>query len=173
MRLRSLRAERGGVLTVECAIVYPVLFFLVLAILVGGMGVFQYQQVSYLARESARYASTHGGAYAQENIAAINAGTLPNVTEDYLRNNIIYPQMTWMDQNNMTVTTTFNQPSGSASWDSTTNKWPSALWTDPNSGTLYSVTNTVTVTVSYNWYPILFLSGPITLQSTSVMPMCY
>ena len=173
MRLQSLQAKRGGALTLESAIIYPVLFFLVLATFVGGMGIFQYQQVSHLARESARYASAHGGEYAQENIAAINAGTLPTVTEDYLKNNVIYPQMTWMDKSKMTVTTMFNQPSGCAAWDSTTNKWPSSLWTDPSTGTTYSITNTVSVTVSYQWYPILFLVGPITLQSTSVMPMCY
>jgi Flp pilus assembly protein TadG len=172
MRLQSLQAKRGGALTLECAVIYPVLFFVVLATIVGANGIFQYQQVAYLAREAARYASTHGGEYEQENDTAIQAGTLPNVTEDYLKNSVIYPQMVWMDKSNMTVTTMFNQPSGCATWDSTTNRWPSALWTDAN-GTQYSVTNTVSVTVTYQWYPILFLSGPITLTSTSVMPMCY
>src|SRR6516162_10492156 len=117
MRLRSLQTMRGGTVALESAVVYPVLFFLVLATFVGGMGIFQYQQVAYLAREAARYASTHGGEYQQENVSAIKAGTLPNVTEDYLKNNIIYPQMTWMDQSNLTVTTMFNQPSGIATWE--------------------------------------------------------
>ena len=34
------------------------------------------------------------------------------------------------------------------------------------------VTNTVTVTVSYNWLPEWLLSG-VTISSTSVMPMSY
>jgi Flp pilus assembly protein TadG len=173
MRLQSMQAKRGGALTLESAIIYPVLFFLVLATFIGGMGIFQYQQVAYLARDTARYASAHGGEYKMENTAAITAGTLPDVTEDYLKNNIVYPQLTWIDKNNLTVTTMFNQPGSYAAWDSTANRWPTSLWTDSSTGIQYSITNTVSVTVSYQWYPLLYLGGPITLQSTSVMPMCY
>ena len=173
MRLRSLQTMRGGTVALESAVVYPVLFFLVLATFVGGMGIFQYQQDAYLAREAARYASTHGGEYQQENDSAIKAGSLPNVTEDYLKKNIIYPQTTWIDQSQLTVTTMFNQPGSYAGWDSTANRWPTSLWTDPVTGIQYSITNTVSVTVSYQWYPLYYLTGPITLQSTSVMPMCY
>ena len=35
------------------------------------------------------------------------------------------------------------------------------------------VANTVTVTVHYTWFPELYLVGPITLTSTSTMPMSY
>ena len=173
MRLKSLQNKRSGAHVVECAIVFPVLFFLVLATLVGGVGVFQYQQVAHLAREAARYASAHGGQYQQENDTAIKTGTLPSVTEDYLKKNIVNPQLTWMDPAQVQVTTTFNQPSGSAGWDATANRWPNSPYTDPSNGTTYSVTNTITVTVTYQWYPLLYLVGPISLQSTSVMPMCY
>ena len=34
------------------------------------------------------------------------------------------------------------------------------------------VTNYVTVTVSYSWRPLLYMN-PMTLTSTSVMPMSY
>jgi hypothetical protein len=58
-RRRQLGA-RAAVTAVECAIVLPVTFFLLFALVVGGMGVFRYQEVATLAREGARYASTHG-----------------------------------------------------------------------------------------------------------------
>jgi len=38
-------------------------------------------------------------------------------------------------------------------------------------GNVTYVTNTVTVTVSYNWFPELYLVGPIVLTSTSSMPI--
>ena len=173
MRLKSLQNRRSGTHSVECAIVYPVVFFFILATLTGGIGIFQYQQVAHLAREAARYASAHGAQYQQENDTAIQAGTLPNVTEDYLKNNIIAPQLTWMKPSQVQVTTLFNQPSGSTGWDATSNRSPTTQYTDANSGAQYSVTNTVTVTVTYQWYPLLFIVGPITLTSTSVMPMTY
>ena len=173
MRLRSLQNRRSGTHSVECAIVYPVVFFLILATLTGGIGIFQYQQVAHLARDAARYASTHGGQYQQENDTAIQAGTLPSVTEAYIKNNIIYPQLTWMNSSQVQVTILFNQPSGSNGWDATSNRWPNTQYTDPDSGSQYSVTNTVTVTVSYQWYPLLFIAGPFNLKSTSVMPMTY
>jgi Flp pilus assembly protein TadG len=173
MRSKSLQNRRSGTQSVECAVVYPVIFFFVLATFTGGIGIFQYQQVAHLAREAARYASAHGGQYQQENDTAIQAGTLPNVTEAYIKSNIINPQLTWMKPSDVQVTILFNQPSGSAGWDATGNRWPTTQYTDPNSGSQYSVTNTVTVTVTYNWYPLLFIVGPITLTSTSVMPMTY
>jgi hypothetical protein len=165
--------KRTAALTLECVVIYPVFFFIVLATFIGGMGIFQYQQIGHVAREAARYASTHGGEYAQENASAISGNKLPNVTEDYLKKNVVTPQLTWIDTSRVQQTVMFNQPSGSTGWDATTNRWPNSLWTDPSTNTVNSVTNTVSVTVSYQWYPLGYLAGPITLQSTSVMPMCY
>ena len=36
-----------------------------------------------------------------------------------------------------------------------------------------TIRNYVTVTVTYQWYPEFLLVGPITLTSTSTMPMTY
>jgi len=54
---------RQGAHDVEFAVVAPATFILLLGIVVGGMGVFRYQEVAHLAREATRYASTHGGQY--------------------------------------------------------------------------------------------------------------
>jgi Flp pilus assembly protein TadG len=48
---------------VEFAVVSPLLFLLVIGLIVGGLGVFRYQEVAWLAREGARYASVRGSRY--------------------------------------------------------------------------------------------------------------
>lgn len=54
---------RRGAHLVECAVVYPVVFTMLFGLLIGGLGVFRYQEVASLAREGARYASVHGSQY--------------------------------------------------------------------------------------------------------------
>src|SRR3974390_1455618 len=78
--------KRQAATVVEAAFVLPVALFLVLAIMIGGMGIFMYQEMAHIARETARFASVHGGQYAKQNAAAISAGTLPTVDENYLIN---------------------------------------------------------------------------------------
>jgi Flp pilus assembly protein TadG len=171
-----LRREtrRQGAHLVECAIVLPLTMLLLLGLVVCATGVAHYQQTAYLAREAARYAATHAGQYQQENAAAITAGTLPNVTSDYITTNVVQADAVNLDPSQLSVTTLFNMSSGSYGWDDTANngaRWPYSPRTI--NGTTYSETNTVSVTVTYLWQPAWFLSGPITLSSTAVMPVCY
>src|SRR5258708_5275330 len=63
MLMYSPKNRRRGVSLVEAAIVLPIVFFLIIGLFVGGMGIYRYQEVAHLAREGARYASTHGGQY--------------------------------------------------------------------------------------------------------------
>jgi hypothetical protein len=65
--------RRPGTYVVECAIVYPVTFFLILSIIFGSAGVFRYQEMASLAREAARYGSTHGAQYRKD--AGLSVGT--------------------------------------------------------------------------------------------------
>jgi hypothetical protein len=65
MRLKRT-GKRSGSHAVECAIIFPIVLFFIVSIIVGGMGIFRYQQVCYLAREGARYAAVHAGQYQQE-----------------------------------------------------------------------------------------------------------
>jgi Flp pilus assembly protein TadG len=173
MRLKQ-HNPRPGAHLVECSMVFPLVFLLLLGLVVGGMGIYRYQQVCYLAREAARYASVHGGQYQQEKAALIANGTLPNVNEQYIVTNIITANATNMEPANTQVTININLSSGSYDWDDTANnnnRWPSSPKTI--NGTAYNETNTVSVTISYTWSPELYFIGPITLTSTSVMPMCY
>jgi hypothetical protein len=169
-----VQRPRRGTHVIECAVVYPITFFLVLATFIGGMGIFRYQEIAYLTREAARYASTHGGQYAKEFNQQIVGGTLPTVSKSYIVNNVVDPQVTWMDTTKLNVNITFNTPNGSYDWDDVADnggRWPNTGAVI--SGTSYSVTDTVVVVVSYDWYPEMFLAGPITLSSKSVMPMSY
>jgi Flp pilus assembly protein TadG len=172
MRLSPKR--RSGASAIEFAIAVPVMFFLLLATAIGGMGVFRYQEVASMAREAARFASTHAGNYAQENNQAILKGTLPAATKSYIVNNVVRPQAVSMDWSQVTVAINFNSSSGTFDWDNTAgngNRWPYS----PKivNGTTYSETNTVSVTVTYKWFPEGYLTGPITLSATSVMPVSY
>lgn len=172
--LLNRATRRRGAHLVETAFVFPLVMLLVAGLMVGSMGVFRYQEMAYLAREAARFAAAHGGQYQKENAAAITQGTLPNVTSAYLVSNIVQANAVSLDSSRLQVTVNFNTSSGSYSWDDTTdngNRWPYSTLTV--NGTNYNVTNTVSVTVTYQWMPEWLVVGPITLTSTSVMPMCY
>jgi hypothetical protein len=167
-------ARRSGATLVEVAIIFNLVLVLLIGLVVGAMGVFRYQQMAYLAREAARYAAVHGGQYQHENAQAISQHTLPNVTRDYIQDKVILANASNLDASLLQVTITLNNPNGSFDWDDTDNnnqRWPNTPQTI--NGTNYNVTNTVSVTVTYQWTPEWFFSGPITMSSTAVMPMCY
>ena len=63
---RNPRSLRRGMSVVECASVYPVTILLLMGTCIMSLGVFRYQQLQFLAREGARYASVHGPTYASE-----------------------------------------------------------------------------------------------------------
>jgi Flp pilus assembly protein TadG len=93
----------------ECAFVYPIVFLFVLGLIVGGLGIFRYQEVALLAREGARYASVHGTKYAQ-----VTGKTAATANEVY--QNAMLPRMVMLDPKQLTYTVTWspdNQP-GSA-----------------------------------------------------------
>jgi Flp pilus assembly protein TadG len=142
---------RHAALTLESLFVLPVLFFLLLAIVVGGYGVFRYQEMALLAREGSRYASVHGGQYQQE------TGN-PAATPQDVYNNAILPYAANLDLTKLSYSVTWN-----------TSNVPTSATSDYEQGT----GNTVTVTVSYQWFPELFVVGPFTLTSTSTVAMAY
>jgi Flp pilus assembly protein TadG len=65
MRCRRFDQVRRGSVVLESALIYPVVFVLILGLIIGGLGVFRYQEVAWLAREATRYASVHGTQYAK------------------------------------------------------------------------------------------------------------
>lgn len=51
------RHARRGTVLVESAVVYPVVFLIVVSIILLGTAVFRFQQVAHIAREASRWAS--------------------------------------------------------------------------------------------------------------------
>jgi hypothetical protein len=149
MKRRST-LERSGAVSVENAIILPLTFFLILALYVGANGVFRYQEVATLAREGARYASTHG--YQSRKDRGLPPGTADDWRQD-IYDNGVSPYIANLDTGSLTCTCTWpdvvNQPGKPDNW--------------PGSK--------VDVTITYQWFPELYLIGPITLTSTSSMPI--
>jgi Flp pilus assembly protein TadG len=143
--------RRRGTTTVEFAVTCPIAFLLIFGIVIGGLGIFRYQQTAALAREGARWASVHGGQYAEDT-------NQPAATAADVYSNAISPRAAGLNLNNLSYTVTWNQ-----------NNWP--LRVDEDAGR--PVGNTVTVTVAYQWVPELFLIGPFTLTSSSTAQMMY
>jgi Flp pilus assembly protein TadG len=151
--MRLNKARRPGATTVEAAVVYPVMFLLILGLIVGGLGIFRYQETASLARETARYAIVHGTRYAKD-----AAATTPAPADIYSA--VIQPKAVALDPNSLSYAITYN-----------TSNNPFHTVVDAN-GNVVPVYNTVTVTVSYYWIPEVFLGG-VTLTSTSCMQMSY
>jgi Flp pilus assembly protein TadG len=148
---RRFAPRRRGSVATESVVVVPVLLTLILGTLVGGYGVFRYQQIALLAREGARYASVHGGQYQLE------TGNTAAASQD-VYNNAILPYAVNLDLSQLAYTVTWNS-----------NNMPYSVNSDYEKPT----GNTVTVTVNYNWFPEAYLIGPIVLSSTSTVPMSY
>lgn len=150
MLVRIGNSRPRGATVVECAIVLPITFFLIFALVVGAMGIFRYQEVASLAREGARYASTHGYQYRKD--ANLPAGISSDWQQD-IYDHAIAPRIVALDPTQLSYTVTWpdvvNQPGKPDNW--------------PGSK--------VDVTVHYDWLPDLYLIGPIRLTSTSSMPI--
>jgi Flp pilus assembly protein TadG len=158
MIISPRKQRRSGAAVLESALVLPVTFLLTLGLIIGGLGVFRYQEVASLAREGARWASVHGGQCVREANPNSSSPTLTTANDIY--QNAIQPQAVGLDLTQITVT---------ASWDNAS-QMPTYL--DYTKSPPAWRTNTVTVTVTYKWLPEAYLGG-ITLSSTSVMPMSY
>ncbi len=151
--MRWLRQKRDGTTMVECAVVYPAVFLLILGLMIGGLGIFRYQEVASLAREGARYASVHGTHFAQD------AG-VPSPTPSDIYHNAIVNRAVALDLSRLSYSITYN-----------VSNEPFHTTIDSKSN-IIPIQNIVTVTLTYKWVPEAFLGG-ITLSSTSVMPMSY
>jgi Flp pilus assembly protein TadG len=150
MRLHA--KKRTAMTTVECALVFPLTFLLLMGILVGGAGMFRYQEMAHLARQASRYAATHGTQWAKE------TGNAPATPTD-IYNATVVPGAVGLDLSKMTYSVTYN----------TSND---VYHTVIVNGQDVGVYNTVRVTLTYQWIPEAFLGG-ITLTSTSEMTMSF
>jgi Flp pilus assembly protein TadG len=168
MRTSRRARRRRGAAVVEFAVVAPVVLFLIFAQIVGGLGIVRYQEVAHLARECARYASTHGGDYQWEGTATRTG--VPAVASSSDLSSVVAREAASLDPSRITVDVSWTAASGI-----TPRNIPTYTDPDPNlvpPGQIV-VQNNVIVTVKYVWIPEAYLIGPITLSSTSEMPMSY
>jgi Flp pilus assembly protein TadG len=91
LHTRRKSRRRGGTV-VECAVIYPLTFLLIIGLMVGGFGVFRYQEVASVAREGARWASVHGYQSVQEANGGATNPILTTPADVY--NNAIKPGYT-------------------------------------------------------------------------------
>jgi Flp pilus assembly protein TadG len=154
--------RRKGAVAVEAALVHPVMLFMLLGLVVGGMGVFRYQQVAGQAREAARWAAVRGSDFHKE------TGQL-SPTQDQILQEAVVPMLAGMDPKSVTCQVSWvNQYTGQVvAWDKAS-KDPQTL---TKSGDY--VTNSVRVTITYQYSPDVFFLGSIQLTSTSEFPMIY
>jgi Flp pilus assembly protein TadG len=153
--------KRRAALAVETAIVLPVMLFLLLMLIIGGIGVFRYQQAACLAREGARWGSVRGSAYALDIDDAA-------VTQDDILQNAVLPLAVGMDTSKITMTAELvdGEYGTVTAWDSS-RKSPLTLAKTTNLG----VTNRIRVTVNYQWAPGVLIPGSINMSSVSEIPM--
>jgi Flp pilus assembly protein TadG len=161
MTQATTRKRRAGAMAAEAAIVLPVLLFMLLAIVVGGLGVFRHQLVVCQAREAARYVSVRGADW-QSDMDVKMA-----LSADEVVQKVVLPLAQTMDASQLTVTVEWvNQGTGVVKdWDASPRHVKSL-----NAVGEY-VTNTVRVTVRYHWVPEFFL-GACDLRSVCELPMC-
>lgn len=150
MHSHRIRCRRGTT-AVEFSFCFPVVFFLILFTVIGSLGIFRYQQTAQLAREAARWAAVHGGQYAAE------TGN-PAATPEDIYQNAILPKAMALGADKLSYSVT---------WDTSNMPLDATSDYDTPHG------NTVSVTVSYQWFPEFFLVGPYTLTSTSKAQMIY
>lgn len=160
MRYRT--TSRRGALTVEAAFVHPLMLVLVFMLIIGGMGVFRYQQVACQAREAARFAAVHGSDWRKE------TGD-PWVTKADIRDKIVLPLAAGMDASKLSIQVDWiDQVTGQVvDWDSAS-KHPKSV-----NASHRPVSNRVRVTVTYQWSPELFIAGSLNLKSTCEIAMAY
>jgi Flp pilus assembly protein TadG len=159
---RPPASRRRAALFVEGAFVYPLMLVLILMLIIGGMGVFRYQQVACQAREAARWAAVHGSDWQKE-----TSQSCP--TKNDILQQAVLPMAAGMATNNLSMQVMWiDQVTGQVvDWDSAS-KYPLSV-NASNQG----VTNRVRVTVTYQWTPQLFIAGSINLQSTCEIPMSF
>src|SRR5262245_32985088 len=117
MRLQTYQ-RRAGTTVVEFAVIAPIVFLLLIGFAVLALGVYRYGQVAYLAREGARYASTHGEQYRADNRLLV--GDQATWTQA-IRDQAILPHCTALDPLQLTVTASWSAGNNRAnSADSTT-----------------------------------------------------
>lgn len=119
--LATLTHPRRGASVVEMAIIGPIFFFVLIGLVVGGLGVFRYQQVAALAYESARWTSVHGSNYSR-------VTGLPMADSQALLVNVIRPRASGLDLSKLTCELVWSENFATATVTLRYQWTPEAIW---------------------------------------------
>ncbi len=122
-RRRAVTLRRGTTL-VEFAFLGPMFLLILIGLIVGGLGVFRYHQVTALAHEAVRYASVHGRDYAR-------ITGQPKATSETVLRDVIGPRSSGLDPTQLTCELAWGTDESSAIVTVIVRyQWtPEALWT--------------------------------------------
>jgi hypothetical protein len=154
MVMRRSVQPRSGATLVESALVYSILFLVLLGTMILVLGVFRYMEIAALAREGCRWASVHGQQYAKETGKPVATGQAVKQA--------IASQAVGLDLTKLNVTLNPDPVS-------------SPYYAGTSEGDIVPYSNTVTVTITYQWIPeaSFGLFVPITLTSTAESVITY
>ncbi len=159
MRLRSKHANRRGAAMTEAAIVLTVFLTLCLGMIDLGFAVFQNNAVAEASRQGARIASVHGALASADGSGAVwgpaaDLNVAGNSTGDPIVVAITNAgALAGLNPANVTIST----------------QWPTG-------GNSVLNGDTVEVTVSTTWTPVIFYvfgNKSVTLTATSIMPIAH
>lgn len=158
MRYPPTRQSRSGAILVETAIVYPVFILFLLAIIIKGIGVYQYDMLACAAQEGARTLSMRGAAYSTE-------AKVPAYTQQKLRDEVVVPTAVGVPSSQIVVQAEWvDGTTGNAMpWDDS----PRTARTAASDGTL--VANSARVTIYFDWRGGMF--GQHWLRGRAEVPM--
>jgi len=163
---RMTNRRRRAAITVEAAVVLPVVIMLLFGLIVGGLGVFRYQQVAAQAREAARWASVRGSDWRRATGKA-------SPTKQQIFDQVVVPLAAGMDPRYLSIEVQWIRQASATTldWDSAS-KAPKSIDLTQRVNNRY-ITNHIRVTVTYEWTPEVFLSGSLKLQSICEIPMSF
>jgi Flp pilus assembly protein TadG len=159
MRLRSKRANRRGAAMTEAAFILPVFLTLCLGMIDLGIAVFQNTAVAEASRQGARIASVHG-ALAPDDGSGTAWG--PSADLNAAGNSTSDPIVVAI------------RNAGALAGLNPANVTISVQWPTGGNSVLHG--DTVEVTVSANWTPVIFYvfgNKTVTLTATSIMPIAH
>jgi Flp pilus assembly protein TadG len=172
MLQRRKRPIRRGAALTEAAIVLPVFLTMALGTIDLGLAVFQNHQVSEASRQAARIASVHGSLAPSGwnggiwGTAAYSSGPL-NAASDIKATTLVNAgAFTGLNLANTTLAIQWPQGANNAT----------SPYSPGNANYTAPGTNSVQVTVSSTWTPLIFYvfgNKTVTLSATSIMPIAH
>jgi len=176
----AVQRRRRSATMVETTIVLLLVMTVMIAGVIGGVGIMRYQIIATLAREATRAASVRGGQYRVDHGLTETPGDTSTWSADLYSSgmarfsgmsNLVDVSTLGLDTSQLTYACTWypnNNVATSSPWYGKDDNY--ATYVD-TSGNVHA--NKMTVTVTYNWFPEALGWASIQLSSTSETQISY